>query len=40
VRALEEERTALRAIIDWQFSSQQARIKLKILYPVVQTQPD
>jgi hypothetical protein len=40
VRALEEERNAQRATIDWQFTSRQARVKLKKLYPVVQTRVD
>jgi hypothetical protein len=40
VRALEAERNARRATIDWQFTSQQARVKLKKLYPVVKTQPE
>ncbi len=40
VRALEDERNARRATIDWQFTSQQARAKLKKLYPVVKTQLD
>jgi hypothetical protein len=40
VMALEEERNALRATIDWQFTSRQARVKLKKLYPVVQAQQD
>lgn len=35
VSALEDERNARRATIDWQFSNQQARVKLKKLYPVV-----
>ncbi|HEX9057958.1 MAG TPA: IS630 family transposase [Ktedonobacterales bacterium] len=35
VKALEEERNAQRATIDWQFTNQQARIKLKKLYPVL-----
>lgn len=38
VRALEEERNARRATIEWQFSSRQARVKLKKLYPVAQNQ--
>jgi hypothetical protein len=37
VRALEEERNACRATMDWQFTSRQARVKLQKLYPVVQT---
>ena len=40
VRTLEEERNARRATIDWQFTSRQARVKLKKLYPVVQTRVD
>ncbi len=32
VQALEEERNARRATIDWQFTSRQARVKLKSLY--------
>jgi hypothetical protein len=40
VRALEDERNARRATIDWQFTSQQARVKLKRLYPVVKDRPD
>jgi hypothetical protein len=40
VTALEVERNARQATIDWQFSSRQARIKLKHVYPVVQTQRD
>jgi hypothetical protein len=36
VQALEEERNARGATIDWQFTSRQARIKLKKLYPVVE----
>ena len=35
VRALEAERNARRATIDWQFTLRQARIKLNRLYPVV-----
>ncbi len=30
-----EERNARKATIDWQFTSRQARVKLKKLYPVV-----
>ncbi len=37
VHALEAERNAQRATIDWQFTSRQARVKLKKLYPVVRT---
>ena len=40
VRSLEEERNARRATIDWQFTSRQARVKLKTLYPVVKNQRD
>ena len=40
VRALEDERNAQRATIDWQFTNRQARVKLKKLYPVVNTQLD
>jgi hypothetical protein len=35
VQALENERNARRATIEWQFTSRQARMKLKKLYPVV-----
>jgi hypothetical protein len=35
VQALEGERNARRAIIDWQFTARQARSKLKRLYPAV-----
>jgi hypothetical protein len=35
VGALEAERNARRATIDWQFMPRQARVKLKRLYPVV-----
>jgi hypothetical protein len=35
VRALEEERNARRAAIDWQFTNKQARVKLKKLYPAI-----
>jgi hypothetical protein len=38
VSALEAERNARRATIEWQFTSRQARVKLKKLYPVVQSQ--
>jgi hypothetical protein len=37
VRALEDERNARRATIDWQFTNRQARVKLKRLYPVVRS---
>jgi DDE superfamily endonuclease len=40
VQALEAERNACRATIDWQFSARQARVKLQKLYPVVKTQLD
>jgi hypothetical protein len=40
VRALEAERNARRATIEWQFTNWQARAKLKKLYPVVKTQLD
>lgn len=38
VRALEDERNARHATIDWQFTNKQARVKLKKLYPVVKNQ--
>jgi DDE superfamily endonuclease len=38
VQALQTERNARRATIDWQFTARQARVKLKTLYPLVQTQ--
>jgi hypothetical protein len=38
--ALEAERNTHRATSDWQFTTRQARIKLKKLYPVVKTQVD
>jgi hypothetical protein len=37
VNALEEERNARRATINWQFTSRRARVKLKRLYPIVRT---
>jgi hypothetical protein len=40
VNTLEAERNARRATIRWQFTSQQARVKLKDFYPVRQTQLD
>ncbi len=40
VAALEAERNARRATIDWQFTARDARVKLKKLYPVVKTQMD
>jgi hypothetical protein len=40
VRALEDERNAQKASIDWQFTNRQARVKLKNLYPVVQRRQD
>jgi hypothetical protein len=39
VGALEEERNARQATIDWQFTPRQARVKLKNLYPVVEDRP-
>jgi len=36
VSALEAERNARHATIEWQFTSRQARVKLKKLYPVAQ----
>jgi hypothetical protein len=38
VQALEEERNARKATIDWQFTARQARVKLKNLYLVVKAQ--
>jgi Magnesium chelatase, subunit ChlI len=38
--ALEAERNARRATIDWQFTSRQARVTLKNLSPVVKNPPD
>jgi DDE superfamily endonuclease len=35
VRALEAERNACRATMEWQFTARQARVKLQKLYPVV-----
>jgi hypothetical protein len=40
VGALEAERNARRATIGWQFTTRQARAKLKRLYPVVKNRPD
>jgi hypothetical protein len=40
VSALEAERNARRAAIDWQFTNRRARVKLKQLYPVVRSQLD
>jgi hypothetical protein len=40
MRALEVERNARRTTIDWQFTSQQARVTLKKRYPGVKTQRD
>jgi hypothetical protein len=40
VTALEKERNAARCTIHWQFTSQQARVKLADLYPVKQTPLD
>jgi DDE superfamily endonuclease len=39
-QALETERNARHATIEWQFTTRQARSTLKKLYPVVITQPD
>jgi hypothetical protein len=39
VRALEAERNARRATINWQFTNRQARVKLKKLYPTVHVPP-
>lgn len=39
VRALETERNASRATIDWQFTVRQARVKLQKLYPARKTMP-
>jgi hypothetical protein len=36
VQALEAERTEHRATIDWQFTTHQARVQLKRLYPVAE----
>lgn len=40
VAALEAERNATQATIHWQFTSQQARVKLPHLYPTLQSKPD
>jgi hypothetical protein len=40
VRALEDERNARHATIDWRFTNRQARVKLKRLYPVLNTPVD
>jgi hypothetical protein len=40
VGALEEERNARGATIDWQFTTRQARVKLKKLYPVAKNRRD
>jgi hypothetical protein len=40
VLALEAERNERRATINWQFTSHQARVKLKRLYPAVQSHQD
>jgi DDE superfamily endonuclease len=40
VGAREAERNARRATIDWQFTTRQARAKLKQLDPVVKNRPD
>ena len=40
VAAVEVKRNAARATFHWQFTSQQARLKLPHLYPTLQTKPD
>lgn len=40
VNALEAERNAAHATIQWQFTSQQARVTLADLYPVTENKPD
>ena len=40
VSALEVERTARRATIDWQFTALQVRVTLKKHYPVVKDRTD
>lgn len=40
VNALETERNAAHATIQWQFTSQQARVTLADLYPVTKNNPD
>jgi hypothetical protein len=40
VRALEAERNARQATIDWQFTNKRARVKLKKLYPEVEPHLD
>jgi hypothetical protein len=40
VSALEAERNARRATIEWQFTSRHARVKLKELYPAVDDRRD
>ncbi len=40
VNTLEAERNAARCTIHWQFTCQQARVKVVDLYPVKQTQLD
>jgi hypothetical protein len=40
VGALEDERNARHATIDWQFTNRQARVQLKKLYPVVKAHLD
>jgi hypothetical protein len=40
VGALEEERNARWATIDWQFTPRQARVTLKQLYRVIKSRPD
>ena len=39
VSALEAERNARRAPIEWQFTNRQARVKLKKLYPQLSAHP-
>jgi hypothetical protein len=40
VRALEDERNAKRATIEWQFTIRQACVKLEKLYPVAKAPLD
>ena len=40
VSALEAERNERHATIEWQFTTRQARVKLKQLYPVVKNRLD
>ena len=40
VAALESERNEAHCTIHWQFTARDARVKLKHLYPVKQTQLD